>query len=98
MPLMLVQRDKGRIGPAIICDHCGAEITDFEDGNAETGSYNLPAEIRFIHKKCAASAGKAGHWHEIGVTAFYLKNVLGITSDDWDRVEQNVRMLSEAGI
>ena len=58
MPLRIL-RDRGGDRPAVICDLCGAEITDAQDGNYQwqgdgQGGWG-DGEIHFTHKPCCAA-------------------------------------------
>jgi hypothetical protein len=63
MPLVIVQR--GNLScPALLCDHCGQEITTADQGNYEwrMDPTTTPQPAYFAHKRCsrALEAAKSG--------------------------------------
>lgn len=95
MPVMLLDRKKGRIGIGIVCDVCNKEITDLRDGNVEGLESRRPCGVRFTHKKCAVHTRPRGGWMELQSAAVYLANTLEVTGDEWKTAEEITRRLSE---
>ena len=92
MPLVIVQR--GNLScPAIVCDHCGQEITTADDGNYQwhLGGPPAPQAVYFTHKRCcrafeaahpAPRSAAAGGWlwgaMELSCLTAYLTRALDI--------------------
>ncbi len=80
--------------PVIICDTCGKEITDFNNGNYiwEPGKEN---EFRFVHKGKCDDRIKYSYSMEIKHFLIYLMNNLKFKQKDLKITQRDCGMLSQ---
>jgi hypothetical protein len=104
MPLQISHDDpKGQdlACPAILCDHCGKEITDARDGNYEfrCDEHAVGPTLYFTHKACCAAFDDAQPHvmgaMELDVMFVYLANRLKL---DWDKAKKRAAMLGSIEI
>lgn len=100
MPLQIICTPKCS-RPAIICDHCGKEITRAADGNYQwLPDETKPVTPRFTHKACFQAFDDAhahlGYWHTMELECFpvYLANVLKV---NWKKAVDAVKLFARIG-
>lgn len=85
--------------PVIVCDYCGAEITDAKNGNYEwRGDENMETdgEVFFTHKECCypfeTANGGRGRWMtgELQVFPIYLAANIKL---DWTHAKELAQQL-----
>jgi hypothetical protein len=103
MPLRM-KWEGGLYRPVIVCDHCGLEISDAEDGNyewqVEQSGAIVDGTIYFTHKRCChpfeqANGGRPA-WFAITLECLpvFLANNLQV---DWHRAEKTARLMATLG-
>jgi hypothetical protein len=96
MPL-IIENQRGRDCPVVVCDHCGRQIEDAKEGNYQWQHEGDNAgKIFFTHKACCwafeSKSGEREFWLSMELTCLpiYLGNNLNL---DWRKARSTAELL-----